>query len=229
LFSPSGTHLELHFNIYENIPKIDKVLGEVWEYSFREEGKSQYQMTDEYMIFHNLAHMIYHVLCGGCGVRPFIDLCLLKENLNVDQTKLSQLCSSCGIETFRLEAEKLLGVWMYGKEHDATSKRLEEYILGGGLYGNQEVGVAVVKKKKGKVGYFLTRIFQPYYMMKEKYPVLKKHKWMLPIYWVKRWFSIIFKGKGKSSIKELKAGKTLTKAQVEEATSFLDKLGLGDM
>ena len=120
-------------------------------------------------------------------------------------------------------------MWLYNNEHDQTSIRLEKYILGGGLYGNQEVGVAVVKKKKGKLGYFITRIFQPYYMMKEKYPVLKKHKWLLPFYWVKRWFSIIFKGKGKSSIKELKAGKTLSKLEVEDATKFLEKLGLGDM
>lgn len=230
LFSPSGMHLELHFNIFENITKIDAVLGKVWDYAVKvEEGKSCYQMTNEYIVFHNLAHMVYHVLCGGCGIRPFIDLYLLKENLEIDEKILSKLCSSCGIEQFRKEAEKLLDVWLYGKEHDQMSKRLEQYILGGGLYGNQEVGVAVNKKKKGKVGYFLNRIFQPYYMMKEKYPTLKKHKWLLPFYWVKRWFSIIFKGKGASSIKELNAGKTLSKAQVEDVSAFLEKLGLGDM
>ena len=36
-------------------------------------------MTPEYLIFHNVAHMSYHFSHGGLGVRPYIDLYLLRS------------------------------------------------------------------------------------------------------------------------------------------------------
>ena len=39
LFSPSGIHLELHFNILENTERIDGLLSRVWEFSKPIKGK----------------------------------------------------------------------------------------------------------------------------------------------------------------------------------------------
>ena len=82
LFSPGGVHLELHFNIKENIPQLDLNLEKVWQYaSPSKDGAREYKLTREFFIFHIVAHAAYHFVGGGCGIRPFLDLYLLtREN-----------------------------------------------------------------------------------------------------------------------------------------------------
>lgn len=50
LFSQAGVHLELHFNIQENIEKLDAVLQDVWKYARLTDG-SRYKFTDEFLSF----------------------------------------------------------------------------------------------------------------------------------------------------------------------------------
>ena len=74
----SQVHLELHFSILENMENIDRQLSRVWEYVVPAEG-SRYKLTPEYQIFHIVAHMSYHMVHGGLGIRPFLDLWLLRK------------------------------------------------------------------------------------------------------------------------------------------------------
>ena len=42
----------------------------------------EHRMTNEFFLFHCVAHMAYHfVLGGGCGIRPMIDLYVMKQKL----------------------------------------------------------------------------------------------------------------------------------------------------
>ena len=80
LFSPDNVHLELHFSIKEAQDNIDGLLSKVWDYCVPTENSSyRYKFTSEYFIFHQTAHMSYHFLNGGCGIKPFIDLFLLNK------------------------------------------------------------------------------------------------------------------------------------------------------
>ena len=68
-----NVHLELHFSIKENMDNIDKLLCKAWEYAIKQEGSMQYCFSPEYQIFHVVAHMSYHFVHGGLGIRPYID------------------------------------------------------------------------------------------------------------------------------------------------------------
>ena len=82
LFSPSGNHLELHFSIERMEGKMDRLLSRVWEFCAPvSEDSYEYHQSPEYFMFHQISHMATHFLCGGCGVRPFVDLYLLKQKL----------------------------------------------------------------------------------------------------------------------------------------------------
>lgn len=50
LFSEANVHLELHFNIQENIDKLDAVLRDAWHYANLTDG-SRYKFTDEFLSF----------------------------------------------------------------------------------------------------------------------------------------------------------------------------------
>lgn len=228
MFSESNTHLELHFNIKENMKNVDGVLSDVWEYAELDgDVEYRYKLSNEFLLFHIISHMAYHIKCGGVGIRAFIDLYLLEKNITYDESELSRLCEKCSIETFRKNVEKLSGVWMEKREQDTVSAQLQDFVLNGGLYGDIQNAAAINQSKDGGRGkYLFSLIFQPYEVLKEKYPVLKKHKWLIFIYQVKRWFDIIGSNRRKNAVRYLKAGKDLTEKEVDNKIKLFKDLGI---
>jgi len=228
LYSDTDVHLELHFNILENIDSIDNLLSRVWDYAVpSDDGSWEYNLTPEFLIFHTVAHMSYHFAFGGCGIRPFIDLYLLLTHLRYDEDKLMSLLSEAELERFYAHAKKLSFVWFENEQHDEVTPEMEQYILSGSLYGTKEGGAAAVQARSGgKFKYVLGRVFQPYNVLKEKYPIIKKHPSLTPVYEVKRWFDIFLHGKMKKSMGELKTATTVSKEKSKELSDFLAKIGL---
>jgi hypothetical protein len=62
--------------------------------------------------------------------------------------------------------------------------------------------------------------------MKEKYPNLKKHKYLLPFYYMKRLISLLRSDKIARFKKEYKADKNVTSEQAKEMNVLLSKLNL---
>ena len=202
LFSPSDVHLELHFNIKENIDYIDKLLEKVWDYCERvEENEYEYRQSKEYFVFHAVAHMLYHFKSGGCGIRPLMDLYLMHKNYQLDNETLRKMFDECGISKFYESVKLLSEVWFGEKEHTALTLSMEDYIFSGGVYGSKENDLTIKKNSVSKRKYILNRIFAPYDVIKNRYPILKKHKWLTPIYQVRRWVETLF-GKKAGRLKE---------------------------
>ena len=60
-----SVHLELHYNIKEDGPRLDSLLSRVWEFVSPCENSYRCKMTDEFFAFHIVAHTCYHFLHGG--------------------------------------------------------------------------------------------------------------------------------------------------------------------
>lgn len=230
LFSEGGTHLELHFNIMENMKQMDNVLSKVWQYAKPSaEGSSMYKLQTEFLIFHILAHMSYHVINGGSGIRSFVDLYLLEKKAEYDDEVLREICNEGGLSAFKTKSEQLSSVWMENKEHNDETKMYENFILGGGVYGSLEAASAIKHVTMGSKGkYIMSRVFQPYNILKEKYPVLRKHKWLTPAFQVRRWFSIMTSDKKKLAPEIFKAGSSVSKEKTAQNLAFLKSVGLDD-
>lgn len=229
LFSPGGVHLELHYNIKENMPSVDPVLERVWENAERCSGcEYRYELSDEFLYFHLMAHTVYHFMHGGCGIKPFIDLFVLSRVLTLDAEGKAELLEQGGLRLFAEQAEKLSLVWFADREHTELTRRFERYVLLGGVYGTTENRIATQKVKKGgKLRYALSRIWLTRDQLSIRYPVLIKHGWLLPIYEVRRWFRAIFGGERRRLKKEL----TVLRASKSEADeramkALLEGLGL---
>lgn len=228
MYSKNNTHLELHFNIKENMNYIDGVLSDVWKYAVIDEGsKYKYKLKSEFLLFQIISHIVYHIKCGGSGIRAFIDLYLLEKNISYDEAELSRLCGQCSIEIFRKTVEKLCAVWMQNEEHNTVTKQLQNFIFDGGLYGSIENVVAIRQSKAGgKTKYVFTLIFQPYEIMKEKYPVLKKYKWLIPFYHIKRWCNLALSGRGKKVVCYLKSDKGFAEDENDKKIQLFKNLGI---
>lgn len=228
LFSQTGVHLELHFNIKERMDNIDRLLSEVWKYIIREnDNVFRCNQTPEYFVFHHVAHMSYHFVHGGCGIKPFIDLYIIRNKMNYDDTVVRNYCKQCGIEDFYNNVLYVTDVWFGNGTHTQISHQIESYIIKGGVYGSLENKVMVEQNKKGsKAAYALSRIFITYDSLKNYYPILKKHKWLFPFMQVRRWFRLIFCGGFKRGVREMKVNQNVSQNQVVNMSDFLREIGL---
>lgn len=228
LFSPNGVHLELHFNIKENQDNIDRLLSQVWDYCVPiAENDFCYELKNEYFVFHHIAHMSYHFLNGGCGIKPFIDLYLLNDKFEYDIHKAKKLCSLCSLDKFYENVVLLSNVWFGEAAHTQTTKKMQDFLITGGVYGTQKNHISVASKRNGgRFTYMLKRIFMPYRELKYLYPILEKCPLLMPFCHIARWFKIITKGRLKKSVRELNAIKNSDNEYSEAVDVMLRELGL---
>lgn len=228
LYSGSGVHLELHFSIKETMDSIDGLLDKVWEYCEVCDGKIyEHRQSEEYLMFHLIAHMSYHFTHGGCGVKSLVDIYLLERGLRYDKDKLTEICESCGINRFRESVLELIGVWFENRPHTELTQAMERYIVKGGAYGTAEQSMALEQSKMGGKGkYLLSRIFMPYESLKIKYPRLENRRWLTPIYQLRRWFSALFGGRTGRSVRELRTVKRMDGEESEAIVELMKKVGL---
>lgn len=228
LYSPKGIHFELHFCLREGIEPMDSVLETVWEHANPvKEGEYQYRMTEEFFLFHQIAHAAYHFISGGCGIRPFLDLFLFRQKASFDEEVLYAFLKQAKLMTFYYSATALAEVWFGEGEHTDITREMEEYLLGGGVYGNMDNHVAMKhSREQGKFRYLWHRVFMPYRSLCIYYPKLKERPLLYPLYQVRRWFRIVFGGSRKRAVQELMHNAEMDQTKVDRASLLRRDLGL---
>lgn len=225
LYSPTGVHLELHYNLKEKRANLDRVLVNVWDHSVDTENGAYYKLqSPEFFLFHHMAHMVNHFLRGGCGIRPFIDLYFMEKQVKYNVDVRDALMKQAEIDVFYRSALQCLDVWFNNGAATETVDLIESYILNGGVYGNRENRINVDQNKKGgKRKYILSRLFLPYDVLKYRYPILKKHKILLPFIWVIRLFTFISPKKRKRAQRDLEIHNAIS-GNAEKTTDKMLKL-----
>lgn len=229
LFSPSGVHLELHFDmIEEGTADSDcrAVLSKVWE-NTKPQKRKVYQlcMSDEMFYFYHIAHMAKHLTAGGCGIRPFLDLWILNHNVGHDRQRRETLLARGGLMTFAKVAERLSEAWFSDAPPDGHTKQLADFILRGSI-GENKAAMQQARMGNRFAHIIKRRLFMPYVFMKARYPVLQKHKWLLLVYQVVRWVQMLHKGGIKRSLRELKANAEVSSEEISSTADLLKALGL---
>lgn len=226
-FHKGDTHIELHFNICEANKGLDTLLYRVWDYVEQYDGY-EFRETKTYFVFHHIAHMAYHFLKGGCGIRPILDLWILRKKQAYEEEKLVRLLDECHLVSFYKQARLLSEVWFDNKEHSEITLMMEKHIIEGGVYGTQDKDIVagIAKHKCNKTRYKFSIAFPSYDIMCSIYPKLAKHKILLPFYYIHRIFSKCF---GKNARVIRKRNEVINKASKKEAKEFsllVNKLGL---
>ena len=229
LFSHSGVHLELHYDLTERDKYGRDILSHIWDYTILKDGcQAWYILSDSAFYFYHIAHMIKHFEHGGCGVRPFLDLWLLKNKVFYNQAEKDELLNRSAFGEFSKASEDLSAIWFGEQDMNELSERLQSYILTGGVYGTLQNRVAMQQSKKGgKLKYILSRIFISNKELKIKYPQVEKHPWLAPFYHVKRWLKPITQKKSRNaSLAELSETTSVEEITRKENARLLKDLGL---
>lgn len=232
LFSSTGVHLELHYDTVQQRYADDirrSVLAKIWKMSEHEpESSCKYRMPDEMFYFYHFAHMAKHFGNGGCGIRSVLDVWIMNHRISADGEKRNLLLREGGLLSFSRAVEWLAENWFSGIPGNLLSEQVGEYILTGGVYGNKENRAAFGQAKfGGKLRYLFTRrVFMPYDYLKAEYPILKKKKWLMPLYQVVRWFRMLFSGAAGSHLREIIVNVTTQEEKRNATASMLKQLEL---
>ena len=222
--APNGVHLELHFDIDEVY--ID--CNEFWKDAKPAADDScRYILSAEMLLLSHIAHMAKHFVNGGCGLRPFLDLWLMREKLSYDHTNLLKMLERHDLEEFSRAVFGIVDVWFNGKTANEIEQMVESFILPAGVYGDLNNKITVTRAKgKNKYSYAVERIFPPCTSLKIAYPILNKHPWLLPICWVRRWIRLLSAGKLKQVKIEYHINYRLNADQLNNTDKMLKLLGL---
>jgi hypothetical protein len=226
MYSPNNVHLELHFSIQENIDSLDKVLKNVWDYTELTQG-SRYDLKKDFLILHIYAHMAYHFLSGGCGIRSLLDIWIMEHKMNAPYSCAETLLKKAGIYTFAKEMSIIANKCFTNNELDAFSDLVLKYIYSGGIYGTARNNIAAHRvKTKNTACYVLKRLFPPNKHMVEIYPILKKLPFLLPFCWIMRCISVLLQGKTKRIAYELSYAKNISNDLMCELTELCSRLDI---
>jgi len=231
-FSENNVHLELHFDMIEDEYKKfrnNDLNMTVWENSSVKEGcQYEYEMNNEMFYLYHIAHMVKHFIRGGCGIRPFVDIFVFKNNVSLDRKKLDSLLDKNKILAFANAAEEYVDVCFKNGKRTELIDDMQSYIFRGGVYGNVENHIAINQAKSGgKFKGALSKIFQDYDTIKCQYPILKKHKFLLPYFEVCRWCRLIFsKKERKRAMDQLNINSSLSGDLKKIAENLIDNLDL---
>ena len=230
LMSPQGVHLELHHTTIEDCVSEAgaAVMEGIWEDARPLPGK-QYHMavSDSLFYFYHMAHMAKHFLYGGCGLRSFLDVWILNHCVKPETERRAELLEKGGLTAFAKAAEKLADSWFSGAPLDEMSGQFQDFVLRGGTYGSLENRVSLQQGQEGgKWRFAMKRIFQPYDILKYRFPVLKKHRWLTPFFQPVRWFQLIFGGRWNHSVDEFTTAAEVTEGDQCAVRQLLDYLEL---
>ena len=233
LHTQSGVHLELHFDLTDgDIYEYGyEVLSKMLDYAQPTEGHEYHlQINDDVFYFYHIAHMAKHIELGGCGVRSFLDLWILRNRADGARRIGEKLLRDSNIDTFAEVCERLSERWFgdVPDTEDERGRKMETYVLTGGVYGTLENHRNVQQAKKGgKVRYFLSKVFVSNKELKVRYPILRKRPWLIPFYHLKRFFRLLTNGTtAKKSVKEFARLSAVTQDEQQGWAQFLQDVGL---
>lgn len=191
-------HVEVHDHLMARRFKRKDQYQDVWKHSIREEFGYQMDWNDYYIFM--MDHFAKHFYHSGSGIRFLLDIYVfLREKGNfLDQDELEKRFAVMGLKDFRGEMEQLAQIW-FGNMADAQAqdREKERNILLAGTFGTKKqyyMSEQAKIQEKYKIAwlvkpvYLLKRIFPGLYYMRQRYPVLRKIPFLLPITWILRFF-----------------------------------------
>ena len=224
LYARSGVHLDVH-TLFDGDGEGCENLTRTWASASTEGGMERFMTAEDFYLYH-VAHMAKHMKNGGCGIRPFIDLYLIRKMTKRDEATVAELLQSLLIDRFERAAVALADAWMTGGDTSGLSA-LEEYVLTGGVYGSTDQYVAARHRgRRSKLGYIMRRIFMPYAQLKERHPVLVKHPILTPVMQVWRWLSVLDPARLKRTGRELVSNARVDGEKITSVEELFVSLGI---
>lgn len=189
--------IELHKMLFVEDYFMHDYFTSVWDRVELVNG-CEYKMSVNDLYVYTLAHLAEHYLEAGSCFRPLMDLFLMEQKYGetLDFDYINEQFKQLGIEKFAIKTRQLYKCAFDGAEYDDDLITMENFIVFGAPVNNASEVSKVARTNKSKSKRFMESAFPNLKHMKLKYPILEKAPFLLPIFWVVRFFEFVFLKKG---------------------------------
>lgn len=168
-----------------------------------------------------IEHCLKHFKYGILHFKNILDIFYLRKN--IDNNKVSELLNEFGLTKFNECLNHYLDCLLGIKEYSDIDRKIEDFIFNYTYDLGKTNRVLIKSYNKSKFSYLLSRAFVPYEIISNEYPILKKNKLLLPIYYVKR----VIKWR-KVAIREIKGNFRSKATEIEQMHDFMQEIGAID-
>lgn len=226
--------IELHKILMPSYNKdLHEYFGNGWARAIKSKGSS-YIFSDNDMFVYTFSHFAKHYRDAGIGVTHMCDLFVLLRSCNLDFGYIDEELKKLHLYEFWCNVKATLDAWFLDGESTEMTEHITTVVFNSGTYGLKEksnISLALKSKKangnlmSGKIKRITKAIFPSYDSMQRRYRVLKVFSWLLPFFWMWRWFELMFFRPQKIK-KELKNISSISDRDVEEYQRQLNYVGL---
>lgn len=190
-------YVELHKYL---IPSYNKdyyaYFGDGWKRAVKETG-CRYKMSVEDEYIYIFTHFAKHYRDGGIGCNHVTDLWVYKRNYpNMDMQYVEKELKKLRLLEFYKNIMRLVSVWFEESQEDEMTAFITDFIFKSGSWGISENHILSAEVKNaqaagttedGKKKTLLDTVFPNAEALSQRYSILKKTPWLLPIMWAVRW------------------------------------------
>ncbi|MBE6916272.1 MAG: hypothetical protein E7470_00010 [Ruminococcaceae bacterium] len=198
VWQSEGLFLELHKYL---IPTYNEdfyaYFGEGWDRATVQSGTCYAMSAEDTMVF-LFTHFAKHYRDGGIGCRHVLDLWVyLRAHPEMDEAYVAQQLQELKLLTFYRNIRKLIAHWFDGAPADETTEFISDFVFSGGSWGttaSKRTSQILRTENRsrfgfsGKLAYLWDVAFPSAGKMKERYTILKKCPFLLPLMWLWRLF-----------------------------------------
>ena len=188
--------IELHKMLFVEDYFMHDYFTSVWDRVEIVNG-CEYKMPINDLYVYTLAHLAEHYLEAGSCFRPLMDLYLMEKTYTeLDFDYIKKQFERIGIDKFALKIRQLYKCAFEGAEYNDDLITMENYIVFGAPVKNANEVSKIVRTHKSKSQRLIESAFPNLKHMKLRYPILEKVPFLLPIFWIVRFFEFVFIKKG---------------------------------
>ncbi|MGN0531943.1 MAG: nucleotidyltransferase family protein [Eubacterium sp.] len=199
----AGLVFEFHWDLFYDEADFNPVFYNLWEHGTTDDNNPlMYNMGINDLYVHSVCHMYKHYSTGGCGIRFLADtyLMLRRDNDNLDWQWINSKMQEYGIADFERSVRELVFAMFDDCKLDAQQRALLDTFLTFGIFGceRNKVSARVRHFANGeeinnnmRAKYIFSRLFPSKKKMTEDYSILNKHGYLLPAFYVYRFFRAI--------------------------------------
>lgn len=219
---PPYMNIEIHRALFIKEHGINDYFTNIWSRVILNQGHYyRYNMSYEDNFIYMLAHINKHFSHGGTGIRSVIDIWLYLNNFQtvLDWEYINKILKQESLLEISKQIITIGQSWFSNKQDNLYEKEIENFIIASGTYGNiTNILTRTLIKTDGnlrnkKYKYYFNRIFAPLKQMKKRYPILKKHPYLIIYYWFIRIITAIFSAK-KRIYKEFRTIKNIDEQKI---------------
>ena len=222
VYYKNNVNIELHHALVsKKAAALYAYFGTGWERARLKLGSSfEYEMSLEDDYIYMIGHMAKHYQTTGLGIRYILDVWVYKRYYmnQINWNYIDNELKRAGLYDFNKRMEALSEYWFDGNSSNIFSKEIAEFVLSNTTHGSRNnKTLNILLKGKGnksvkwlKFKYILWVLFPDMKTMAEKFPLVQKFPFVLPIFWIYR------------GIETLSTNRSLIKFNLDEISSLTD-------